>query len=153
MKESRASPYSAVFERDVVWSHDGKFAAYRIEDAGGDYQLHLLNLDTLEDELAKRELAEHGLTVLPLFAGERSPGWRGDATGTIHGIRLSTTPLDMVHALLESVALRLAIVAQQLELVDDVKIMASGGALTRSTAWAQIIADALQRQLYLLDEC
>jgi gluconokinase len=111
-----------------------------------------LDLDSLEDELAKREPAEHGLTVLPLFAGERSPGWRGDATGTIHGIRLSTTPLDMVHALLESVALRLAIVAQQLELADDVKIMASGGALTRSTAWAQIIADALQRPLYLLDE-
>jgi gluconokinase len=111
-----------------------------------------LDLDTLEDELAKREPAAHGLTVLPLFAGERSPGWRGDATGTIHGIRLSTTPLDMVHALLESVALRLAIVATQLELADDVKIMASGGALTRSTAWAQIIADALQRPLYLLDE-
>jgi hypothetical protein len=42
---------ATVFERDVVWSHDGQFAAYRIEDAGGDYQLYLLNLNTLENRL------------------------------------------------------------------------------------------------------
>ena len=110
-----------------------------------------LDLDVLECELAKCQPAEHGLTVLPLLAGERSPGWRGDATGTIHGLRLSTTPLDIVHALLESVALRLAIVANQLSIGSDVKIMASGGALAKSSAWAQIIADALQRPLYLID--
>jgi gluconokinase len=110
-----------------------------------------LDLDTLESELAKREPAEHDLTILPLLAGERSPGWRGDATGTIHGLRLSSTPLDIAHALLESVALRLAIVANQLSIGSDVKIMASGGALANSPAWAQIIADALQRPLHLID--
>lgn len=111
-----------------------------------------LDLATLEDELAQCEPAAHGLTVLPLLAGERSPGWRGDAVGTIHGLRLSTTPLEMVHALLESVALRLAMVANQLSIGDDVKIMASGGALANSAAWAQIIADALQRPLHLINE-
>ena len=111
-----------------------------------------LDLDTLESELSKSEPAQHGLTVLPLLAGERSPGWRGDATGTIHGLRLSTTPFDVVHALLESVALRLAIVARQLHLGGEGKIIGSGGASAKSPVWAQIIADAMEHPLHLIDE-
>jgi hypothetical protein len=42
---------AAAFERDVVWSRNGDFAAYRIEAANGDYQLYLLNLVTLETRL------------------------------------------------------------------------------------------------------
>ncbi len=91
----------------------------------------------------------HGLTVLPLFAGERSPGWRGQASATIHGIRPSTTKGDMLQALLESVALRLAEVADAL-LQPDVTVMASGGALAASVVWAQMMADSLARPLFVV---
>lgn len=113
-----------------------------------------LNLDDvdIEMELPNRRPAEHGLTVLPLLNGERSPNWRGDARGTVHGLRLNTTALDILHAMLESVALRLAIIAEQLKLEADVKLMASGGAIHKSPAWAQIIADALGRVVHVLDE-
>jgi gluconokinase len=106
----------------------------------------------IEVELSQREPDSHGLTVLPLLSGERSPNWRGDATGTIHGLRLSTSPMDIVHALLEAVALRLAYIANQLELAEGTRIMAAGGALQASPAWAQIIANALGRDIYVMDE-
>lgn len=111
-----------------------------------------LTASDIENELAQRMPGTHRLTVLPLLAGERSPGWWSEATGAIQGLRLSTTPIDICHALLESVALRLALIAQQLDLNANTKIMASGGSLRHSQAWAQIIADALEHPLYLLDE-
>lgn len=64
---------------------------------------------------------------------------------------MTTTPLDMAHALLESVALRLAWMASQLALSDETRIMASGGALRASAGWTQLIADALGQPLQILD--
>lgn len=102
-----------------------------------------------ESQLAARVPDAHGLTLLPLLAGERSPGWAAQATGTMHGLRLSTTPLDILQALLESVALRLSLVAEQLGGDSDMTVFASGGALDASPAWAQIIANAINRPLCL----
>jgi gluconokinase len=107
--------------------------------------------DTLNQALFDRAPGAHGLTVIPTFNGERSPGWQADS-GTLHGLHLTTTPLDMACALLESVALRLAYLAQLLELPANTHLMASGGALYASEAWAQLIADALNRPLHLLDD-
>ncbi len=92
---------------------------------------------------------QHGLTILPLFAGERSPGWRGQATATIHGLQLSTSATDIMQALLESVAFRLTNIADML-LPSQVQIMASGGALISSKIWAQMIANSLNRQLNII---
>jgi gluconokinase len=105
-----------------------------------------------ETQLARRDLDAHGLTFLPLLAGERSPGWRADATGTLHGIRFSTTPLDMLQAAMEGVALRLGQIAAALNLPDRVQIMAGGGALHASSVWARMCAAALNRPLHLLAE-
>ena len=93
----------------------------------------------------------HGLTFLPLLAGERSPGWALNATGTIHGVRLSTQPLELVQAALEGVALRLATIAQQFDTQLE-RVMASGAALEKSPAWVQMMADALARPIALLAE-
>lgn len=103
------------------------------------------NIRTLDS----REPDQHGLTILPLFAGERSPGWRGQATATIHGLQLSTSATDIMQALLESVAFRLANIADLL-LPAEVQIMASGGALIASHIWAQMIANSLNRQLNII---
>ena len=78
----------------------------------------------------------HGLTVLPTLAGERSPGFAANATGTITGIRLSTTPEDIVLALLESIALRLGIIAD-LFAMPDVTVYAGGGSLLASPIWGR----------------
>ncbi|MEZ4671898.1 MAG: gluconokinase [Anaerolineae bacterium] len=105
----------------------------------------------VEAALAAQVPDGHGLTVLPFWSGERSPGWHSEASGTLHGLRLSTTPLDILHALLESIALRLAHIAGVL-LPGEARIMAGGGAIAASTVWPQIIANALNRPLHMLSE-
>ncbi len=113
--------------------------------------LHLPDQASLEAELLKRAPDSHNLTFLPLLAGERSPGWRLNAAGTIHGLHLATEPLDIVQAALEGVALRLAMIASQFETPAN-QVIASGGALESSRAWAQIMADALALPITLLAE-
>lgn len=108
----------------------------------------------LEQMLQSLEPDSHGLTFLPLLAGERSPGWATDATGIIGGLRLSTSPVEIAQAALEGVAHRLALIFEQLAgLCDDgVELVASGGALAASPAWAQMIANALNRPLLLTSD-
>jgi len=99
----------------------------------------------VEAALAELPAAGHGLTVLPHWAGERAPGWRGDRVGVIAGLRLDTTALEITRAALEAVALRLALVYDLLApcAAPAHTIVASGGALARSRVWTQITADAL----------
>jgi len=112
--------------------------------------LNLPAPDIVESALAAAIPDQHGLTAIPLLAGERSPGWAANATATIHGMRLSTTPLDILQALLEGVAHRLAMIAEQID--GDGLIYAGGGALHASPAWGQMICNALARPIALLDE-
>jgi gluconokinase len=101
----------------------------------------------LEQALSKMEPDTHGLTILPFLGGERSPGWAGHARGTINGLSLTTTSLDILRATLEAVAYRITIVFELLYqlLPNSPKVVASGGALHKSPTWIQIIADVLGR--------
>ncbi len=89
----------------------------------------------------------HGLTVLPFLAGERSPYWRADLRGAIAGLSLSTEPFDILHASLESVALRFREIYNLLvqRVGAPAEVIASGGALFHSPAWTQMMADTLGR--------
>jgi gluconokinase len=91
-----------------------------------------------------------GLTVLPFLAGERAPGWRGGKRAVIAGLTLDTTPLQVVQAALEAVALRLALVYALLAPAAEPAhaVVASGGGLGRSPAWRRMIADALGHPLH-----
>ena len=111
-----------------------------------------LRLDSeAEAALSRREPDAHGLTVLPLLAGERAPGWRAGAVGTIHGLRLHSSGLDILQAQLEAVALRLSLIFDALDAGAAV-VMAGGGALGASPAWARMIADACDSPIQLLSE-
>jgi gluconokinase len=101
---------------------------------------------TIQHRLGQYRADSHGLTILPLFAGERSPGWAGDAKATIHGLHLGTTPFDILRASLESIALRFGQIAARLP--ETGQVIASGGALEHSPVWMQICADVLGRPVY-----
>jgi len=105
---------------------------------------------TVEQQLAARAPDTHGLTVLPFLAGERAPGWRADRRATITGLSLDTTALDVVHAALEAVTLRLALVYGLLapHAASDHVVVASGGAISHLPVWAQMLADALGRAVH-----
>lgn len=102
--------------------------------------------DAIESAIASMTPDSHGLTILPLWAGERSPGWSGAAKATIHGMHLGTTPIELLRAALESIALRFGLIAQMLPTSE--RVIASGGALLRSPTWLQICADVLGRPVY-----
>ncbi len=114
-------------------------------------RLRLPDEGTLAKELAVLEPDGHGLTFLPFLAGERSPGWRGEARATIHGLSLAHTSVEIVRAGMEGVAYRLGLVFDMLRplLPDRVEIIASGGALRASPVWSQIIADVLGQPVRL----
>jgi gluconokinase len=109
--------------------------------------LRLPGSTEIDAALADLPVDGHGLTVLPFLAGERAPGWRGDRRGAITGLGLDTTPLDLARAMLEAVALRIALVYALLAplAAPEHQIVASGGALGRSRVWTQMVADALGR--------
>jgi gluconokinase len=93
-----------------------------------------------------------GLTFLPFLAGERSPGWYGDATGTIAGITLATRPEHLIRAAMEAVAFRFAAIYDALCPLanEDHEIVVSGGGILGFPAWLQITADILGRPLIAL---
>ncbi len=129
-----------------------------LSDGGGLFRWLKDNLrligtdDEIEDEIAKRRPAEHGLTFLPFLFGERSTGYHENAHGAVLGLRSTTDAVDIVQAGLESVAYRFAEIFDRLNRVVDVReIVASGGALRESPVWTQIIADVLGRDLFLPD--
>jgi len=103
----------------------------------------------LEPAVAKLNPDGHGLTLLPFWAGERSPGWHGHAKATIHGLSLATSPAEILRAAMEAVAYRVKLVFDKLAeiLSDDLQIVAGGGALQNSTTWLQMITDVLGREV------
>ena len=108
----------------------------------------------LEAALAVQEPCAHGLDVLPLWGGERSPGWASRAHGAIAGLGMHTTALDILRATLESIAVRCAEVDAQLRIaVPEIReTVATGAALLSSPTWQQNMADALGRPLIASEE-
>jgi gluconokinase len=109
---------------------------------------HTLSLpvdNEIESQLAAMQPGSHGLTVLPLFAGERSTKWRADARAAIAGMSVHTSPMEILRASLESVALRFRNIFEIMlgEIGKPGEMIDSGSALLHSPAWTQMMADAL----------
>jgi len=99
----------------------------------------------IESQLSILKPGEHNLTLLPLFAGERSTGWRMDARGAITGLGSSTSPIEILRASLEAVALRFRNVYELMTgaLGEPREVVGSGAALLHSPTWTRIMADTL----------
>ncbi len=116
--------------------------------------LKLPPLEELNDALRGVEPDGHGLTVLPFIAGERAVGWSTNASGVVKGLRVSTSGMDVLQALMESVAYRFSLVADLLEgeMDEDRVFIAGGGAATNSPWWLQTMADVLDGDVHVPSE-
>ena len=114
-----------------------------LSDGGNLYAWLERTLAAAPGSLSDRDPRDHGLVFLPFLGGERSTGWNPEARGTIHGLTLTTTPLDLRQAAYEGVAFRFAAIADLLPELREV--VATGGGLLRDRDWVQIMADALAR--------
>lgn len=159
----------ATFEAGKIEIPDGIFC-YRIDRrrfvAGGALSnggevfawmkrtLRLPDDAEIDRQLAAMAPGLHGLTILPLFAGERSTEWRTDTRGAMTGLGSSTKPIEILHAALESVSLRFRNVYEIMEDSFGVpkELIGSGGALLGSAVWTQMMADALGHSVVLCRE-
>lgn len=143
---------------DGLWCYRpdaGRFVAGGALSDGGNLiawlrrTLRLPDLEQVEGEISAREPGSHGLGFLPLLAGERGPEWSDLANGAITGLSMATEPTDILHAAMEAVALRLALISRKIEgsLPSDGErsVIATGGGLSNSPAWTRMMADALGR--------
>jgi gluconokinase len=125
---------------------------------GGDvYAWMKRNLALPKDVEARLEASvpgAHGLTMLPFFSGERTPYWRADLRAAITGMTASTGAFEILHAALESIALRFREIYCLLagSWGAPAEVIASGGALLHSPAWTQMMADALGRPVTICTE-
>ncbi|HLI48028.1 MAG TPA: gluconokinase [Chthonomonas sp.] len=110
--------------------------------------------ENAENLLAGREPGDHGLLFLPFLAGERSFGWSLSARASLMGLQLDTTPLDILAAGMEAVAMQFAEAVERLKPLFPKanRIVASGGALGHSPLWAQMMADAIGHPIVLSKE-
>jgi gluconokinase len=122
-----------------------------------DKMRHLLRLphaQKLESQLEAMAPGSHHLTALPFFNGERSTRWNSDARAAFTGLAQATSPVEMLRAAMESVALRFRLVYKKVAAVigEPQDVIGSGSALTKSPAWTHMIADALGRPVTLCGE-
>ena len=87
--------------------------------------------------------------MLPYVFGERGLGYHDRAHGTLAGLHAGTDPAAVYRAILESIAFGFAAIDDRLSemLGQAPEIIASGGALARSPLFAQVLADALGRDI------
>lgn len=130
----------------------------------------------LERRMARLPPSPEGVLWLPFLAGERSPGWRPERRAVISGLTLAAGSEAIARAALESVALQMAELHEQLRASIAVgrnsvrpagrnvphapgrdaghdaspsryQILAGGAALRHSNLWTQIFADALEHPI------
>lgn len=89
-----------------------------------------------------------GLICLPLFSGERSPGWNLQARGTFFGISMEHDLRHLSRSLLEGIGYRLRILDETLRVISgDIDEVRASGGFTRSSFWTQLTCDILNRPL------
>jgi gluconokinase len=92
-----------------------------------------------------------GVTLLPYFAGERSPYWNADARAMITGLGLEHDRRHVARAVLEGVAYRLGEIWEALGAPDSAEPIRLTGGILQSPAWAQIVCDVIGSPLVAVD--
>jgi gluconokinase len=110
------------------------------------FQECLQKVETLAAADLTTPVQTASLTVVPFLSGERSTGFRSQATGAILGLTRETTPAHLFKSCLEGVTLRIAAIVK---LIQDTipgetapRIIASGKALEVNALWRQMLADS-----------
>jgi gluconokinase len=91
-----------------------------------------------------------GVICLPFFAGERSPNWNLNARAMFFGMTLEHGVQQLARALLEGIAFRFRSLKEVLvDIGVEVRQIIASGGFTKSKLWLQVMADALDRELWI----
>ena len=140
----------------VAWQKAGEAPTYALD--GGVYsassavnwarQLGLFS-DVSEINAFKAPSAiARGLAFVPALSGLACPHWDRSARGAWLGLSLDTSPADMMQALLEGVAFRMAEVLSAMETVQKLRDPVSiDGGMAANPYFCSFLSDTLRRQL------
>lgn len=97
---------------------------------------------------ARTPAGSGGVVFLPYLVGERTPVWNPEASGVLHGLKISTSQSDIIRAALESTGYGIRQILDIVEpLVGEIsKIPVTGGG-SKSPLWLQCIADITKREI------
>ena len=103
-------------------------------------------------------LAEHvceapsPILFRPYLYGERTPYWNHTLCAGFEGLRAEHNPVDLIHAVLQGIALQERLIIELAEQERPVDIVALGGGAARSEIWNRVRVDVLQRRLLVLTD-
>lgn len=100
------------------------------------------DVDTQEMDKLSSDIpaGSNGVTVLPFFMGERSPLWNSDIRGTILGISLNTSKLEIYNAFQEAIAFSVRQSIEQFgeNIGDSITVV---GGVSKSSKMLHLISD------------
>ena len=101
------------------------------------------------DELLSRNAKPSGLLFIPYLAGERSPVWNPHATGTILGLTLQHTRLDLIQSAVEGVCYTVRSILDVTGRLTRRKIntIRVAGAATTSLIWMRTLANVTGKRV------
>lgn len=88
----------------------------------------------------------------PYLDGERAPYWDHTLAASLDGLRSEHTLADLVHAVLQGVALQERLVLERSEQGTPAAAVVLAGGAARDAAWNRIRTNVLQRPLLVLDD-
>lgn len=145
----------------IAWVEDGKPPVYALD--GGIYAASsAVNFARQLGLFASYEDINHfeagpaisrGIAFVPALAGLACPHWDRTARGAWMGLSLAATRSDMVQAVLEGVAFRMAEVMAAMAIAAPASAPVSiDGGMSRNPWFCQFLADVLGRSLRISDE-
>ena len=142
--------------RNILNVHPGLELHYGPTQAGGiciDWLTRLLSKSSSEilSMLHQLEIKQPSSIVFrPYLYGERAPYWNHELCAGFDGFRAEHGIVDVVHAVLQGIALQERLIIDLAERGRPVEVVALGGGATRSETWNRIRADILQRKVLVL---
>lgn len=144
----------------IAWQKAGQAPVYALD--GGVYTaaaaVNWAGSLGLFDDLASLSAFDHpsaavrGLVFVPALAGLACPHWNRAARGAWLGLSQDTTRADMVQAVMEGIAFRMAEVIDTLNrAVPLSQVISIDGGMAGNPWFGQMLADVLGRRLALAD--
>ncbi len=145
----------------IAWAKAGERPVYALDggvySAGSavDWSWSLGLFSELQElnELPSEPAIARGLIFVPALTGLACPHWSRRARGAWMGLGLGTGRGDMMQAVLEGIAFRMAEVIEVMDSIAAIRSPISvDGGLSANPTFCRVLADALGRPLVISDE-
>lgn len=102
------------------------------------------------DDMSSNNHSQQELAFVPFLSGERSTGYRSEASGCISGFNLHTKSSDIIREAMEGIILRIDAIIDLIQSIckgssptamSNACIIASGNALESNETWRSMLAD------------